>query len=106
MIFSRLLVSVLMLGFVFLSACSDDSVAVSTSAGTMTATVNGTAYNGNFAAAASYKNGTLTVLGKDNSWIEYQVSQGSHRLTARVELKTPAFRLSVAGGESLSWPVS
>ncbi len=67
MIFSRLLVSVLLLGFVFLSSCSDDSVAASTSSGTMTATVNGTAYNGNFAAAASYKNGTLTVLGKDNT---------------------------------------
>lgn len=48
----------------------------------------------------------VEVLGKDNSWIEYQVVEGGHRLTARVELEPPAFRLSVAGGESLSWPAN
>lgn len=50
--------------------------------------------------------GAVEVLGKDNSWIEYRVVQGSRRLTARVDLEPPAFRLSVAGGESLSWPAN
>lgn len=49
--------------------------------------------------------GEVSVLGKDNTWIEYQVKSGDHRLTARIELEPrPSFRLGVAQGESLSWP--
>jgi Glycosidases len=48
--------------------------------------------------------GELSVLGKDNTWIEYQVTGAGGVLTARIDLDPASFRLSVAGGESLSWP--
>lgn len=49
--------------------------------------------------------GQLSVLGKDNSWIEYQVTGGGQQLTARISLEPHSrFSLQVAGGESLSWP--
>lgn len=49
----------------------------------------------------------VSVLGKDNSWIEYQVADGEHRMTVRIELEPkPNVRLQVDGGEAFSWPAS
>lgn len=51
--------------------------------------------------------GEVTVLGKDNSWIEYEVTGSGQKLAARISLEpTASVQLSVAGGESLSWPRS
>lgn len=49
--------------------------------------------------------GELSVIGKDNTWIEYRVAGGDQELIARIALEpNPQFALRVNGGESLSWP--
>jgi len=49
--------------------------------------------------------GQVSVLAKDNDWIEYRVTGSGQQLDVRIGLEPRgAFRVRVEGGESLSWP--